>query len=328
MIPPKIKPGQEIRVIAPSRSLSIVSEAQRNFAQKRLENLGFKISFGEHVLEQDEFHSSAIESRLTDIHAAFADKNVAAILTSIGGYNCNQLLKYLDYDLVKSNPKILCGYSDITALQNAIFTKTNLVTYSGPHFSTFGMQQRFDFTLDYFIKCLFKNDPIELSPSEFWSDDAWYIDQNSRNFISNPGYLCLNEGSAQGTIIGGNLCTFNLLQGTEFMPSLNGKILFLEDDDAAGPLTDVEFDRNLQSIIHLPNFDKIQGIVIGRFQKSSKMTETKIRKIIQSKKELEQIPVIYGVDFGHTDPYITFPIGGTVNIDANHYNCKITILEH
>lgn len=328
MIPPKIKPGQEIRVIAPSRSLSIVSEAQRTFAQKRLENLGFKISFGEHVLERDEFHSSAIESRLADLHAAFADKNVAAILTSIGGYNCNQLLKYLDFDLVKSNPKILCGYSDITALQNAILTKTNLVTYSGPHFSTFGMQQRFDFTLDYFIKCLFKNDPFELSPSEFWSDDAWYIDQNSRNFISNPGYLCLNEGSAQGTIIGGNLCTFNLLQGTEFLPSLSGKILFLEDDEAAGPLTDVEFDRNLQSILHLPDFDKIQGLVIGRFQKASKMTETKIRKIIQSKKELKQIPVIYGVDFGHTDPFITFPIGGTVSIDANHSSCKITILEH
>lgn len=97
MIPPKIKHGQEFRVIAPSRSLSIVSEAQRKFAQKRLEDLGLKVTFGEHALERDEFHSSTIESRLSDLHAAFADKNVAAILTSIGGYNSSCKITILEH---------------------------------------------------------------------------------------------------------------------------------------------------------------------------------------------------------------------------------------
>lgn len=328
MFAPKLKPGDEVRVIAPARSLAIIPVEQRNISLKRFEDLGLKVSFGRHVEESDEFKSSSVESRLLDLHEAFADKNVKAVLTVIGGFNSNQLLKYINYELIKSNPKILCGYSDITALQNAIFARTGLVTYSGPHFSTFAMQQRFDFTLNHFVQCLFKNGPFEIKPSEFWSDDAWYADQNNRNFMPNPGYACLNEGAATGTIIGGNLCTFNLLQGTPFMPSLRGSVLFLEDDETMASFTDVEVDRNLQSIIHLPDFDGVQGLVIGRFQKKSEMTESKLRKIIGSKRELSKIPVIYGADFGHTDPYITFPVGGKARIEAKKTGSRIEILEH
>lgn len=98
--------------------------------------------------------SSSIKSRVEDLHDAYKDKSIKAIFTVIGGFNSNQLLKYLDYDLIKGNPKILCGYSDITALTNAITAKTGIVSYSGLHFSTWAMKKEFEYNLEYFRKCL------------------------------------------------------------------------------------------------------------------------------------------------------------------------------
>ena len=210
-----------------------------------------------------------------------------------------------------NNPKILCGFSDITALSNAIYTKTGLITYSGPHYSTFGMQKGIEYTIEYFKKCLFNDESFIIKPSTEWSDDSWFLDQENRIFYKNEGYRIVNTGTASGKIIGGNLCTLNLLQGTEYMPDLTNTILFIEDDELTFP---ENFDRDLQSLIHQPNFDKVQGIVFGRFQITSKMTEELFLKIIQSKRELSDIPIIANVDFGHTTPQITFPIGGYAKI--------------
>jgi len=328
MIPQKLKPGDEIRVIAPSRSLGIISVPTREIAIKRLSEMGFKVTFSKHAEEKDEFFSSSIESRVADLHEAFADASVKAILTVIGGFNVNQLLNYLDYDLIRNNPKILCGFSDITALSNAIFAKTGLVTYSGPHFSSFAMLEGFEHTLEYFKKCLMEASPIDVLPSALWSDDPWFRDQEKREFLKNEGYVCINEGEAEGKIVGGNLCTLNLLQGTEFMPGLEGKILFLEDDDMTGDDFAVEFDRNLQSLIQLPDFSGVQGMVIGRFQKNADTSKETLAKIIKTKKELDHIPIAYGFDFGHTTPIITFPIGGHAKLSFQNGNVKLEIIKH
>jgi muramoyltetrapeptide carboxypeptidase LdcA involved in peptidoglycan recycling len=323
--PDKLKVGDEIRIIAPSRSIKLLSQETKDIANKRFMKLGFKLSFGKHINESDEFISSSIQSRVDDLHEAFSSKNVKAIITVIGGFNSNQLLKYINWELIKNNPKIFLGFSDITALNNAIFTKTGLVTYSGPHYSSFGQKLHFEYTLEYFKNCLMSDKLLEIEPSKQWSDDEWYIDQNKRELIDNPGYLIINEGKSEGTILGANLCTFNLLQGTEYFPDLTDSILFLEDDYETVPHT---FDRDLQSLIHLPNFNKVRGLVIGRFQKKSKMSDELLKKIIKTKKELDSIPVIAGVDFGHSDPKITFPIGGTVKLIVNKINNSIIINNH
>lgn len=323
--PSKLKKGDEIRIIAPVRSLAIISEESRKIANRRFESLGFKLSFGDHVEEIDEFASTKIESRLDDLHKAFTDKNVKAIFTVIGGFNSNQLLRYINWDLIKDNPKIFCGYSDVTVLNNAIFAKTGLVNYSGPHYSTFGQELYFDYTLEYFEKCLLTDNPFIIKPSAEWSDDSWYKDQKNRNLIKNSGWLVINEGEAEGTLLGANLCTFNLLQGTEYMPSLNDSVLFLEDDEESQPH---DFDRDLQSLIHQSDFTGVRGVVIGRFQRASEMTEEKLRKIIKTKSELSDIPVIANVDFGHTDPKITFPVGGETKIRADKEKQEILIVNH
>jgi muramoyltetrapeptide carboxypeptidase LdcA involved in peptidoglycan recycling len=132
--------------------------------------------------------------------------------------------------------------------------------------------------------------------------------------------MVLNEGECSGTIIGGNLCTLNLLHGTEFMPSLEESILFLEDDSLVGPRT---FDRDLQSLIHQPGFQGVKGLVIGRFEKASKVKNEHIQMIISTKKELSGIPVVANADFGHTSPMFTFPIGGKGTLSVNKDNVII-----
>ena len=324
IIPNKLKYNDEIRIIAPARSLKLISEECRDYANRCFTEMGLKVTFSRNCEKSDDFMSSTIEERISDLHEAFADKNVKCILTVIGGYNSNQLLKYIDYDLIKNNPKIFCGYSDITALSNAIYSKTGLVTYSGPHYSTFGMKKGIDYTLEYFKRCLFLKDEYKVESSKLWSDDLWFLDQEKRVFNENSGYKSFGNGRVEGRIIGGNLCTLNLLQGTEFMPNITDTILFIEDDEITSPET---FDRDLQSLIHQPNFEKVRGIVFGRFQTKSNIKENLFEKIISTKAELKNMSIIYNADFGHTTPHITFPIGGDAVISVDE-NIEIIIKKH
>lgn len=325
MLPKKLSPGDEIRVIAPATSFHIIASIIREIALNNLSALKLQVSYGKNCEECDEFNSSPVVSRIADLHDAFADPQVKGVLSAIGGFTSNQLLRYIDYQLIRANPKILCGFSDITALGTAIYAKTDLVSYSGPHFSTFGMEKGLEYTLDYFKKCLMDTEPFVVEPSSDWSDDSWHQDQQNRNFIPNDGFQVVNEGHAEGTLLGGNLCTLNLLQGTEYMPSLADSILLLEDDDESKPRT---FDRDLQSLIHQPGFEGVKGIVLGRFQRESKMVLEKLVKIIKTKQELTNIPVIVNADFGHTTPQFTFPVGGRGKLVARDGEVSFTIVEH
>ncbi|WP_071459870.1 S66 peptidase family protein [Bacillus massilinigeriensis] len=322
MIPDRLQPGDEIRVIAPATSMAVLKKAQLELAQNRLERFGFKVTYGKHTSGHDEFFSTSVEDRLADLHDAFADPKVKCILAALGGYNSNQLLKKIDYSLIEKNPKIVCGYSDITALQLSLFHKTGLVTYSGPFFSSFGMKHGFQYSLDSFLEAVTNDASYDIEPSESWSEDAWYLDQENRTFHENRGFLTIQQGKAEGRLIGGNLSSINLLQGTEYMPSLKNSILFIEDDEESHLRT---FDRDLQSLLHLPNADGIQGVLIGRFQKDSGVTEEALRKIISSKEELTGVPVIAHVNFGHVNPIATIPIGCKASINTMDGNMDITV---
>ncbi|PKU53461.1 S66 family peptidase [Lysinibacillus fusiformis] len=314
-VPQKLSIGDEIRVIAPSRSAKLVKVRQ---TKTILEKLGFKISFGQHIFECDLQQSASIEHRVADIHEAFRDPQVKAILTALGGYNCNEILPYLDYQMIAENPKILCGFSDITALATAITKKCGFITYSGPHFSSFRMEQGQEYQLSYFQKCLMGNAPFPLTASKVWSDDTWYIDQAKRHF-EEASWKVYSEGEASGQLYGGNLCTLNLLQGTPYMPDLANCILFLEDDELVNPAI---FARDLTSL--LQSTTQIKGMAIGRFQRASDMTEEQLHFILDKHPRLQTIPVFYDVDVGHTQPILTFPIGGNIYMNTKERIMQIT----
>jgi muramoyltetrapeptide carboxypeptidase LdcA involved in peptidoglycan recycling len=325
---PKLKKGDGVRIIAPARSLALswIDDDLKNRAKTRLEELGFTVTFGKYVNERDAFDSSSIEHRVEDLHNAFADDSVQLILTVIGGYNSNQLLRHIDYDLIRRHPKVLCGYSDITALSTAIYAQTGLVTYSGPHFFNFGQRRNFEYTMDYFKQCLFEERTIDIRPSEVFVDDLWATKQDELKLLPNPRWTILQEGEADGTIIGGNLGTLHLLQGTEFMPQFDDDILlFIEDDAEDKPVT---VDRTLQSLLHQPLASRLKAIVLGRFQGQSGMTHDLLRQIIASKKELQGIPILANLDFGHTTPMITFPIGGRAELTVKQEGLNLRLIEH
>ncbi len=327
IVPPKLKKGDGVRVVTPARSLAMkwVSKDLKELAIKRFEELGLELSFGRHVNEIDEFNSSSIKSRVDDLHEAFRSRSIKLIIAVIGGFNSNQILPYLDYKLLKSNPKIVCGYSDITALQNAIYAKTGLVTYSGPHFFNFGNKRGFEYTLEYFKKCLFSDKPFEIKSSEEWSNDKWATDQINRNFQENEGFFIINEGKAEGTTIGSNLVTFQHLAGTQYLPSLKNSILFVEDDGEEGAH---HFDSTLTALSLIPEFSSVKGVVIGRFQPESNISRDTLTKIIKNNRKFDNVPVVGGVDFGHTEPRITFPIGGKCKLLAKNGKIKLEIIMH
>ncbi|MBB6444578.1 S66 family peptidase [Bacillus benzoevorans] len=324
MFAQNLQPGDEIRVIAPSASMAIVKEKQLEIAENRMRQLGFRVTYGKNVHNHDEFYSTSIEDRIQDLHEAFLEPKVKAILTAIGGYNANQLLGEIDYDLIRKNPKIFCGYGDTTALNLAIYQKTGLVTYSGPHFSTFGVKHGMEYSLEMFLNAVTNDALYEIYPSSHWSDDPWYKDQDNREWIKQDGYLVLQTGEAEGRVVGGNLSTLNLLQGTEFMPSLKDTLLFIEEDSESHPQ---DFERKLQSLLQQSDAKEIKAILIGRFQKESNMTEQALRKIIATKRDIAHLPVIANVNYGHVHPMVTLPLGARAAVTAAADGCEIFV-EH
>ena len=315
IIPEKLQNGDKVMIIAPARGLKIIGQDVRKVATERLNSLGLEVVFAPNTIDEnwDYMGSSSIEKRVEDIHTAFKDKTVKAILTVIGGFNSNQLLKYLDYELIRNNPKIFCGYSDITALSNAILAKTGLQTYYGPHYSSLGMKYGCDYTFEHFIKMLTTDETDNVEPSQIWSDDLWFLDQEKRDFEANEGFWVIHAGKAKGTIAGGNLCTYNLLLGTPYRRKFTEDTILFIEDTASAPLQD--FERDLQALIYQEDFFNVKGIVIGRFQKGSQITREGLEYIINTKEELKNMPIIANVDFGHTYPLLTIPLGGTATIE-------------
>ena len=316
-----LKKGDEIRVIAPSFSRSSRQNqrpAQR--AKERLESLGYKVTFGKYLTSQYHLGTAKIENRVEDFNNAFADKNVKAVMAFTGGWSANELLPKIDWELVKANPKPLIGFSDITVLLNAIYAKSGIVGYLGPNFSTFGRMTSWQYTLDSFNSVLQQKTPIKLIRSKQWSV------RTSKRYKTRA-WKVLQQGEAEAILLGGNLGTFYLLQGTEYQPSFDEPfILAAEDDDESGKQTAREFSRRLESILQLPNVRKnLQGVIIGRFQPNSRVTMPELASIIESK-ALGNIPVVAGIDFGHTLPILTLPIGGRLKLTATRDGLDLKLI--
>lgn len=314
----RLKKGDHIRVVSPSSSIERIGGFEANLAAKeKLEELGFKLSFSEHYFENDIFDSAPIASRVADLEAAFADESVDAILTTIGGFNSNELLPYLDFDLIARHPKIFCGYSDTTALLNAIYAKTGMPTYMGPAYSSFKMVQAQQYQTEAWLKAV-TQDSYELIPSPEWSSDAWYLPDAPRTFYPTE-WKIYNPGKASGIAIGGNISTLNLLTGTEFAPRPDNYILFLEEAEDDDYLI---IARHLTALLQA--YPNPQALVLGRFPKETKMTEEILLAILDKHPILKKVPVLYDLDFAHTQPLFTITIGGQVELDAEPFSIRFS----
>lgn len=313
----KLKNGDHIRVISPSSSIAKIGGLEANQAAiDRLKKLGFELSFSEHYFEDDMVHSASIKSRVDDIHKAYLDDSVDAIMATIGGFNSNELLPYLDYDLISKHPKILCGYSDTTALLTAIYTKTGQYTYMGPSFSSFKMNDLQEYQSTAWLEAMTKSH-YKIFPSLIYGSNPWYLPDAELSFEKTE-WKIYQEGRAEGTLIGGNLSTFGLLRGTPYAPKTNDYILMVEEakeDDW------IEFERNLASILQA--YPKPKALLIGRFPKECQMSEELLHFILDKHPILKVIPVLYDLDFAHTQPLFTVTIGAQITVDTKVLELEI-----
>jgi len=317
------QPGDEIRIVAPSSAWNTDRAKQYELAKKNLEKLGFNVTYGKYLEPATHLDAVDVKLRAKDIHDAYRDNSVKAIMALNGGWLANSLLPSLDWDVIRANPKPFIGYSDITVLLNAIYAKTGNVGYLGPNLGTFGIKHEAQYTAENLRSVLCgKEKTVSLVPSRKWGEG-----KKRKQHVTQP-WEVIQPGSAEGILIGGNIATLYLLQGTDYYPMFKeDTVLALEDDDEAGEYTTREFDRRLESILQQSNARKyIRAIVIGRFQSASKVAMEDIRQVIRSK-NLKNIPVVANVDFGHTQPLLTLPIGGRMSVAANAKNkVNLTLL--
>ncbi len=199
-------------------------------------------------------------------------------MAATSGTNCNQLLAYLPYELIKMNPKVWIGYRDMTALILSVYAKTGLETYAGPDLASFGTNHRFHYSESYFEKATMTHRAYQISLSATWSNDPWHSSPEDRNFHPQNGFRVVQSGSATGKLLAGNLTTWSLLFGTEWMPDLNDAVVFIED---AGAINSFTFDQLYQSLLHQPNADKLRALVLGRFEAASSVTARGLDLIIR-----------------------------------------------
>lgn len=303
-----LEKGDEIRVIAPSRSWS-EKKYRREYerAKERLESLGYEVTFGKSIKNILHYGTAAREDRAKDFNDAYRDKNVKLVMALSGGWSANEILPLINWQTVRENPKPLIGYSDITVLLHAIHAKTGVSGFLGPNFSTLGRMPEWQYTLNSFAAAMKDSSQQPTKSSE------WGMRGGKRH--KTKAWKPLRTGEAEAVLLGGNLGTLYLLQGTEYQPTFDQPFLFLlEDDDEAGQYTAREVSRRFESLLQLPGFkDNLQGLLIGRFQPDSNVSEKDIVSIVESK-NLASVPIACNIDFGHTLPMLTLPIGQKVSL--------------
>lgn len=326
MIKPKgLKKGDTIAIIAPSAGLYFPHRLDN--AIKFLKSQGYGIKEFPCTRKINNWESAPAKERAKDIMAAFLDVEVNAIIALTGGTVAIQTLKYLDFEKIKQNPKIFCGYSDISILHYAFYTQSSLVTFYGPCAATqFGEHPKpLEYTLEYFNKALTKAEPIGMvSSSPSWTEE--FLDWSKKLDLTRPrklkrnnGFEWLRDGKAKGKIIGGCLESIVHLPGTRYWPDYKDKILFLEvaegqKADEGEPLAYVDWYLGQLNVLGV--FGQIKGLIFGRPYNYSESDTRLLKKKIIERTEEYAFPILFGADIGHTDPQITIPIGTDVTIDS------------
>lgn len=264
-----------------------------------------------------DYTAGTINDRVNAIHEFVKNPDVDVIMSFWGGDNTNQILDSLDYELIRSNPKIFIGYSDTSSLLNAITKKTGLITYLGPAIITFTKPNVFEESFLYFEELCAKEGnkkTVKLTPPEYFASDAFYKNNNKARFLQkNPGWIALREGTLiQKKIIAINLIILQSLISTEYEPDLYDSVLFCEIDESVnGPA----FDRIFVHLKQTGILDRISGLVFSKTTDESSVSNDFIQKVLL-RNISKDIPIIYNFDCGHTDPIITIPIGGFCDIDT------------
>ena len=300
--PQKLKLGDTIGVVAPSSPIIGDNIDELNKAKEIVERSGFKVKYSKNIFSNTNEYSATAREKAEDINAMFADKEVKMIWCAKGGNNSNSTFEYIDYELIKKNSKIVCGFSDITSITNMITEKTGLITFSGTNFKTIATDET-----DYSYKQALSR----------------FVDGNLEFGPENEEYITIQKGKAEGELIGGNLSLIRGMVAGKYSLDFTDKILFLEE---LGFETDPEATSN--NVYYMKQngvFDKIKGLWIGNYEHESGIS---LEKIILDVLDGEyKFPIIKSNNFGHIERKTVIPIGTKAEINTDE-DVKIKLVEN
>ncbi len=307
--PKQLKPGDTIGLVTPA---SPIDEERLEKTIKNIEGLGFKLEFNrKRLLAKEGYLAGKDIVRADELNRMFANPEIDGIWCVRGGYGVARLLNMLNYQVIKENPKVLIGFSDITALHQAIFKKTGLVCFHGPA----GASDFTDYTQKHIQNVI--TNVQNTYKIEYANDNL-----NLEDELYQP--YTIVEGKAQGRLIGGNLTLAASLVGTPYDISYDGRLVFLEDIDEKP----YRIDRMLTQMLLAGKFNQVKGIILGVFKGCSPQDVTNswtLREIFEDRFQHLNIPIIYGMSFGHISNQFTLPLG--IEAELNTTEKTLTLLE-
>jgi muramoyltetrapeptide carboxypeptidase len=303
--PKRLVKGDTVALVAPASPQK--EDEDIRMAIETIESLGFVVWQGEHLYDRHGYLAGKDRDRAADLNAAFAEESVDGIFALCGGYGSPRILPYLDYELIRANPKVLMGYSDITALLNGIHHRTGMVTFHGP----IAAQAFSPYTLGEYKKVVMHGEQdVLLGAPPAIEHSQGQVERKNR-------LTTIVGGTTQGRLIGGNLSLVATLCGTPYSPDYEGRILLLED---VGEAT-YRLDRMLTQLWLSGGLDKLAGIVIGKFSgcktSASWPWQFTVEQVIRDRCEALGIPALRGLMIGHVPEQTTLPIGCMAELDAD-----------
>ena len=338
--PKKLKRGDTVAIVSLSSGTAGDKKFRHRYEQgkKRLEEVfGLKTVTMPNALKGSEYLSKHPEVRAKDFMDALKDKNIKGIICNIGGADTIRLLPYIDFDVIKNNPKVFMGYSD-TTVNHFMMYKAGVTSYYGPSVMCEFAEnyEMHDYTKKYVEEVLFRNSEnitITSSPkwtSEFldWSNEAYDLQKRKMHYEKHGYEVLQGKGDFEGELLGGCIDVFPMFIGTKIWPSINdweNKILFLETSEDEVPPDYIEY--YLRNLIAQGIIDKINGIIVGKPQNEKYYEEYKevYKKVIGGEANRPELPILYNVNIGHTAPMCIFPLGQKIKVDLNKK--KLTFLE-
>ncbi len=300
--PPRLKVGDTIGLVSPASA--IYEREPFAIATESLQALGFKVKEGKYLRARLGRFAGSDVQRAEDLNALFADPEVNGILAITGGSGATRILKLLDYELIRRHPKCLAGYSDITALINAIYMRSGVVTFHAP----LGVSEWNDFSVGYFRRVLMEGEAVTFkNPAE---RDGLLAQTRGR-------IQTIRGGRARGRLLGGNLAVLTTLLGTPFLPDFRGAILFIEEINEYI----YRVDRMLSHLRLAGVFDQLAGVVIGQFtdcKPGDGFGSLPLDDVFDDYFKGLNIPVFSGSLFGHTKLKFTLPVGLDAEMDADN----------
>jgi muramoyltetrapeptide carboxypeptidase len=330
---PRLMPGDTVGIVSPSWGGANLFPHRLQRGVRQLEGLGYKVKIGQHACNRRGPVSDTPQNRAADIHAMFADPEVQAIFSAIGGDHSCHLLPLLDFDLIRAHPKIFVGYSDTHILSIAIWKAAGLVTFVGPAVLTDLAEYPtpFEYTRDALLKTLTRSQPAGLlEPSPWWTEE--FLDWSEKKDLERPrvrqsstGWLWLKGSQSEpseGMLIGGCLESLQHLRGTRFWPDWERAIFFFETSEAKpSPAT---VDGILMDYDNMGVLGKLNGLLVGRPMGYSDAEKEQLAEVILERTRGYSFPIVMNLDFGHTAPQLTLPIGCKARIDVKNQKLEIT----